>query len=296
MDLRARLFPLGDKSEGLLAKYLPQAVYESARCPVSVSDPVLSDIIRDGDEADGFWVSGELVLSREKRQQLTRFQPVARYALKETDRDYESNSKVADAAPPIDAGASEPIHLPRGFALSRISMKPNMVGVIGQWTSEYVVGAAVAQALKEEGFSGFELLPVLVTKSGTPYDGFFQLFSEVVLPPAVLDSSVERISSRFAEEDGRLRHLGCLGYSSTDLADRPDFARTAEPWATWSSPFWIVSAVVEALFKRLRFRGWHFRPILVTGTELYDTYEATWAKLRKLVAKASKSSFDGGIW
>ena len=213
MDLRARLFPLGDKSKGLLAKHLPHQVYESARCPVSVSDPVLIDIIRAGDGADGYWVSGELVLSASERRQITHFQPVARCALKETDRDYEFNSTVADAAPPIDAGASEPIHLPRGFALSRISMKPNMVGVIGQWTSEYVVGAAVAQAIKEKGFSGFDLLPVLVTESGTPYDGFFRLFSEVVLPPAVLDSSVERISLR-----RRRRAVSTVGYGEPDVA------------------------------------------------------------------------------
>jgi hypothetical protein len=108
---------------------------------------------------------------------------------------------------------------------------------------------------------------------------------------------VERIASTCPEEDGRLRHLGCLAYARHDLADRPDFNRTAEPWAgAWGWPSWVVSARVAAMLRAPAVRGWAFRPVVVEGTALDETYLRTWAQLRAIVAAAPAGRLDGGRW
>jgi hypothetical protein len=125
---------------------------------------------------------------------------------------------------------------------------------------------------------------------------FVQLFSDAILRPAIVDTSVERITSRRPEEDGHLRHLGCLTYEHSALEDRPDFNRTAEPWGGWHGwPSWVVSARVRDTFMASKLRGWDFRPVLVAKTELYAEYVNKWSALRAAVA-ASRSKIDGGRW
>ena len=197
----------------------------------------------------------------------------------------------------IDAGAHSPIRLVAGFTLSRIQMKPNTVGSIGDWTGEYVIGSAVGEVFKEAGLSGLSLEPVTNPKTGLPHEGYFQIYSKDILAAATIDCSVERVRSRFQEEDGHLRHLGCLSYPAVALVSRPDFSRTAEPWNGWHGwPSWVVTARVVSAFKQSKCRGWHFRPVLTTESDLYSQYISQWQQLCSAVAQTRKSQFDGGRW
>jgi hypothetical protein len=110
------------------------------------------------------------------------------------------------------------------------------------------------------------------------------------------DASIERIQSRYEEENGKLRQLGCLAYEPGDLEGRPDFNRTGEPWRWWGLPSWVVSSRVEHSFKQFGLRGWAFRPVFLAGSKVYEEYLGAWHELRRLVSKAGKSSFEGGRW
>ena len=105
-----------------------------------------------------------------------------------------------------------------------------MVGAIGDWTQEYVIGSGVAKLFQKAKLTGLSILPVRNPKTGAAHEGFSQIFSESILKPATIDCSVERIKSAFPSEDGQLQHMGCLSYAAADLEDTTDFSRTAEPW------------------------------------------------------------------
>ena len=276
----------------------PEAlVFTSARCPIAVADPILRRILEAGDTSDGFWVAGEATFSAKELRELSHFELVCRSVVRETDNDHKANAVACERAALIDHGGHAPIRLVAGFTLSRIQMKPNMVGSIGDWTQEYVIGSAVAEVFKEARLSGLSLGPVTNPKTGLAHERYFQICSEEILATATIDCSVERIQSRFSLENGHLRHLGCLSYSAAALLNRPDFNRTAEPWGGWHGwPSWVVSARVVSAFNQSKCRGWHFRPVLATDGELYSQYLSQWHQLCDAVAQTRKSQFDGGRW
>jgi len=299
MKLYARLFPLGDGSQGILDVLLREGVPRvvSARWPVAVDSPLLAEILQAGESTTGFWVAGEAVFSQADLNDMSHYEVVCRKVVKESPADYQLNAAVCQRAPLRDAGGEAPIRLASGFSLSRIPLKPHMVGAIGDWTEEYALGAAVAQTFTAANFSGCSFRPISHPKRPSPYQEFVHLYSESVLPPATLDCSIERIRSSFEGEDGQLRHLGCLSYASSDLVDTPDFARTAEPWGGWHGwPSWVVRASVKNRFIQHKLRGWAFRPILARDTALYTDYVRQWTTLCNLLQSCTKSSFDGGRW
>jgi hypothetical protein len=299
MKLYARLFPLCDNSQQILDVLLKNGVPRvvSARWPVAVDSPILAEILQAGESTKGFWVSGEAVFSQTELTEVSHYEAVCRKFVKESPADYEANAAACARAPLFDAGGDSPIRLASGFSLSRIPLKPNMVGAIGDWTQEYVVGSRTTGVFNSSALTGFCLRPISNPNRSSPYKDFFQLFSDFVLHPTVIDCSIERITSSSPGENGQLRHLGCLSYAESDLADTPDFSRTAEPWGGWHGwPLWVVRARVKQAFAAHKLRGWAFGPVLVSGTTLYDDYLKQWEQLSGLIRHCNRSKFDGGRW
>ena len=299
MELRARLFPFGDATHRALASVVPPESlrWQSSRCAVDFEDARLSRILEAGDTAKGFGVSGESVFSAAELGSVTHFELVCRAIARETDRDFQANDAVRQRTRPIDAGGERPIVLLAGLFLSRVRLKPNMVGSVGDWTQEYVIGSGIAEVITRAGWTGVTLLPITNPRTGAAYTEYFQIFSKALLPPAIVDCSVERIRSRYPDDDGSLRHLGCLVYERSALLDRPDFNRTAEPWGgAHGWPVWVVSARVEQTLKKAHLRGWHFRPVLTSGSDLYTEYVSKWTRLLAAVSASTRSKMDGGRW
>ena len=297
MKLKACLYPFGDDSFELLAALIPEKAREivSARWYVALDDPVLPKILNDGESTGGFGVSAEAVFSVAELREFSHFEVVCRKFISESNKDYELNMTACLRAPLTNRGGESPIRLANGFSLTRISLKPNMVGAIGDWTEEYLIGSAVADTFKSNNFSGVTFLPVCNPKTDAPHAEFFQIFSDSVLEPLEMDCSIERLQSDVPEEDGKLRHLGCLSYREEKLVDKPDFLRTAEPWGGWWGwPSWVVSSRVEETFRERKLRGWAFRPVLVADSKVHSSYLSQWAHLNELVSQCSGSRFDGG--
>lgn len=299
MHLNARLCPLGEKSLEVLQGLLPASSLKatSGRYPVAVDDSLLPAILQEGEKAGGFRVSGEAVFTRDELRGISHYEAVCRKFISETDKDYEHNFAAFQKTRFRACGGQEPIRLVSGFALSRMTLGPNRVGAIDQWTGEYVIGKAVADVFRQAGLTGWNLMPVLNPKTDDAYPDYFQLFSDVVMKPATIDCSVDLIRSEYPEEDGHLRHLGCLSYPAKHLQNMPDFTRTAEPWGGWfGQPVWVVSARVRDVFAAKKLKGWAFRPVLITESELYQCYLEQWQKLVGFIGKSSKSKLDGGRW
>jgi hypothetical protein len=300
MKLIARLYALNARLQQLLAAWLPgDAVPTSARFPVDIDDPVFARILAAGDAEKGaFWVGGETVFTPAELAGIGHFELVCRAVARESPADFSANDAVRGRTPLVDAGGAAPIRIVSELSLTRITLKPNRVASIGDWTQEYVLGAGVIKTFIDARLTGASFLPLMKMngKARVARTDFVQLFSDAIMRPAIVDASVERITSRFPEEDGFLRHLGCLAYTHSALENRPDFNRTAEPWGGFHGwPSWVVSARVRDVFMAGKLRGWHFRPVLVAKTELYAEYVKKWSALRSAVA-ASRSKMDGGRW
>jgi hypothetical protein len=297
MHLQARLFPRGAGSQRLIEAVVPpeRRQLTSSRVAVPLAD--IAAVLHAGDGVEGFGVNGEAVFTAADLATVSHFELVCRKVLAESPRDTDANLARTRATPLREAGGQAPIRLVTGLTLSRVSLAPNGVGGIGDWTNEFAVGSAVAAALAAAGVTGYTFVPLLKGTSGLFHDHLWQIVSDQILPPAIIDVSVERISSRFAEEDGDQRHLGCLAYDGDSLSDRPDVTRTAEPWAgSHGWPAWVVSRRVVELLRRSQVRGWHYRPVLVVGGPLYERYLADWQALAVAVAASSRSQFEGGRW
>ncbi len=299
MLLRARLHPLSDDSRAILKRLLPAKSMRptSDRYPVTVGDEILFKILQEGDSAGGFWVSAEAVFTKTELRSITHLETVCRKFIPESEKDYEHNANLYKKTKLISAGGEAPISLPYGFALTRIRLKPNMVGAIGEWTEEYVIGSAVVKVFEQAKFTGWSVKPVLNLKTQSPHPDFVQIFSDAILSAVMIDCSVERIKSAYPEENGHLRHLGCLSYPTIALENIPDFARTAEPWGGWhGQSSWVVSSRVAKAFTEHKLRGWAFRPVMVTESDLYRQYLEEWQVLCEAVARSTRSTFDGGRW
>ena len=298
MQVTAWLFPSSDKSRDELLRAIDPVEFQfiSARYGVRVGSPALERIFEATDAADGLKVSAGAVLSKLELRSLPFRELMCRSTARESDRDYELNNAACTATPLQDFGAEEPIRLFQGISLSRVKIKPNYVAGVGEWTDEYVLGTGVQQVFAAAGLSGYSLVPVMNPKTGSPWPEIAQIYSSSVLPRSMRDASVDRIESRFEDENGKLRQLGCLAYEPSDLEGRPDFNRTGEPWRWWGLPSWVVSSRVEHLFQQFRLRGWAFRPVFLAGSDLHAEYLGAWDELRRLVARTRNCSFEGGRW
>jgi hypothetical protein len=295
----ARLVTLDDETLRALKTLLPPGGPPAAGAAhaVDVFHPALPEILRAGDDRKGFFVSGEAVYAAAELAAVTHYELACRFIARESPADFAANDAVRKKTPLIEGRGRKPIRLMRGLSLSRISLKPNMVGSVGEWTNEYVAGAGVVQAFKNAGLTGVEFLPVYHPKSHAAHASVWQLFSDALVPLSIEDESVRRIRSRSPEEEGHLQHMGALVYESDALRDRPDFNRTCEQCAGWHGwPAWVVSARVKDVFTASTLRGWHFRPILTPEMPAYREYLTAWRALRDAVAATARSRLHGGRW
>jgi hypothetical protein len=152
MRLQARVHALDPSARARVVEVLgPGARQRSARYEVPLD--VLPRLLERGQPAS-FWVSGEAVFTRDDLASVTHFEAVCRSIAPETEADYEANFATMDATPARDAGGFAPMRLVRGFRLSRVKVPPNAIAAIGDWTGEYVLGAAVARILRDSDATG----------------------------------------------------------------------------------------------------------------------------------------------
>lgn len=189
----------------------------------------------------------------------------------------------------VETGSGWPVRLPQRIFLS----KPPAAGTIAhvdQWTGEYVMDNATADALRATRLTGWELAPVWKPKTRTAEPAFGQhLRTQALLPPALHTYSAFRAIPCGPRQTPR-RH-GLIGYSAAALAGAPDFARTAEPWEAWDIPEWTVSQAVRGFYEANGLRGWAFWPVLQEGTALFDEHEALWEETIALVRKGRGELF-----
>jgi hypothetical protein len=193
----------------------------------------------------------------------------------------ESKATLADYhADALHATASRwRVRLPQRMYLGQ-PVDAGTVAHVDQYTGEYVLGPAVAEALQASGLGGWELQPVLHWKTRQPQpEVALHLTTRELLPPAL-----EGVTTFETFDDGPARpstprRYGALSYAAGALDASPDFARTAEPWCEWSTPQWIVRQRVRSWYGQGGFKGWDFWPVLAQGSALHREHEDRWLQL-----------------
>ncbi len=195
--------------------------------------------------------------------------------------DAESRATLADYdADALHATAARwQVRLPRRMFLGK-PVPPETIAHVDQYTGEYVLGSAAAQALRSSGLTGWELQPVLHWKTLEPQPQVgMHLTTRALLPPALECASTFETFDDGPKATGTPRRFGALSYARGALEASPDFARTAEPWCEWSTPQWVVRQRVRSWYEDAGLRGWAFHPVLEEGTPLQREHEERWAAL-----------------
>jgi len=167
MELRARLCPFGDATHRVLRRSCrPSPCSGRAAAARSISrtlDCRGSSKRETGPRASGCRANRSLGRGAPLCHPLRA--GVSRHCAGDRPR-LSGQRRVRQRTRSMDAGGERPIVLLAGLFLSRVRLKPNMVGSVGDGTQEYVIGSGIADVITRAGWTGVTLLPITNPKTG----------------------------------------------------------------------------------------------------------------------------------
>jgi hypothetical protein len=208
-----------------------------------------------------------------------------RKTIGQTDADRKATWAAYDAETLQPSAGGWSVRLPQRIFLGK-APPPAAICHVDQWTGEYVLGPAAADALRGSGLTGWDLRPVLHHRTKAPQPFAWQLATRDLLPPVL--PGVNRFATRDngpAAQATPRRH-GLLVYPRGALAASPDFARTCEPWCENETPQWVVRQAVRAWYAQAALQGWDFWPVLEEGSDPCREHEARFGMLNESLAAA----------
>ena len=254
---------------------------------IDTSDPLLDRFLELTRHTAGSFFNPVMTFTPAELSQARYVQADCRGKIvRESARDYEANRARLDALDfhHVDGGPLR-IKIIDRLTFSKIDIPANAIGCAGDWMAEFIVGAAVASALRAASLSGYELRPVYHPKTGEAHPEFFHLYTKAIMPPAQLDATTIPLNT----ETRGWRELGCLSYSVSGQLE--DLNRTAENFSNNYMPLWVVSARVRACVLAAKLKGWAFRPVLEPGTPLHEAYRTLWSDLLSRTAVNPRNRF-----
>lgn len=234
---------------------------------------VLAHAAAEGERMSFLW---DVQFSAAEAAAASHLQVVCRKTVAQSasERSATLNDYRADALHPT--GSRWQVRLPRRVFLSK-TVPPATIAQVDQYTGEFVLGAAAAQALAAADFRGWQLQPVLHWKTLLPQPELgMHLTTQGLLPAALEGPTRFETFDNGPGQPSTPRRYGALSYAPQSLAATPDFGRTAEPWGAWSTPQWIVRQRVRAWVERNQLVGWNFWPVLEEGTALQREHQTRW--------------------
>lgn len=254
------------------------------------TSPAFDRLLEVSKTRGGCWFNPWMEFTAQELAQSRFFQLECRgKVIREKGGDHDLNIARLRSLPFITAGPGAKIRLLDRIALRGASVGPNQVACASEWMAEFVVSREVGRIFESEGLTGFTLRPVFDSKTRADYDTLFQLYTDHIMPRALVDATTP---AHRGQPDPEERHeLGCLAYDFGGNPPTADFHRTAEAWSNNDMPVWIVTARARECFERHKLRGWAFRPVLEAGTTLYLTYKQLWEDLFARVARSNPGHF-----
>jgi hypothetical protein len=218
----------------------------------------------------------------------THFEAVCRSTIAQTRADSKATMAAYHSDTLHPTASRWSVRLPQKIYLSK-PVAGTAISHVDDWTGEYVMGPEAAQALQASGLTGFELRPVLHHDAGASPPGGHHLVARELLPAALEDATTFETFDDGPRQPSTPRRYGLLSYAAGALADRPDLARTAEPWGAWRTPAWIVDQRARSWFEATQVRGWKFQPVLQHGSRLHAEHAQRWDEVLGQLREAGAS-------
>jgi hypothetical protein len=283
MRITIRALCTKEVDDAFLGDEAPEAV---VRLPdLDASSAEFDRLLEVSKSGRGCWFNSWMEFTAQELAQCRFFQLECRGKIvREKGGDWDLNIARLRSLPFIKAGPGARIRLLDRIALRGASVMPKAVACATDWMAEFVVSKEVGRIFESEGLTGFTLRPVYDTKKKADYETFFQLYTDHIMPRALVDATTLTYAGNTADDR---RQVACLTYDFAGSPPPGDFYRTAEAWSNNDMPVWIVSARVRELVARHKVRGWAFRPVLEAGTPLQLAYAQLWGDVFTRVAASN---------
>ncbi len=205
--------------------------------------------------------------------------------LKLGDSEANLNEYLIASSAPLEVWPSSPIKLPRGLILGRSLPKGDCIECL-DFAAEFVAGDAATEVLRSLPQDlGLELIPVFWSKERAREESVTHLHTTQIAPQVCLS---DEVWSEQHQGLHRWRRLGCLVYES--IRDLPEICRTAEPWAGWHEPQWIVDQRVREIVEGNKIKGWRYLPVLEEGSPAYLAHLEQVTAVRRALAWNPKAT------
>jgi hypothetical protein len=259
-------------------------------------DPRSDEFLRRAAGVVGFDLHPWLEFSKQEVSAARFLRLRCRKVIPDSNADFVRMRKEINALPWVGEDPYRKFRIPNRLFLSRLNLRPNQIGGVGEWSAEYVAPAGICAGFLDDGLSGLAALPVYHTKSEQQIDGYVQLFSESILPYRIIDSASlpmgstrgpSRVNPTIPGDERVYHKWGCYCYSTEAFANAKDFNRTGERMVAFEFPEWIVTQRVRDRYAARLLRGWAFDPVLEQGTEAFHAHEQLWQSLYTVLEECS---------
>lgn len=233
----------------------------------------------------GIVFSTDLKFSKEELNDVKFYSIRGMKFIKESKGDFSKNIDYEDRIDLTTTSDNYKIRLLKKIYLNKINLKPNYICGVGDGNIErrgdYITTSFVKDLIKKERFSGIDFLP-LYRSDNTIHDNFFQLYSDQVMPVAIIDNITSKIGRE--EVTSYLLNLHCFIYDYADIDFDYDFIRSAEPIFAAETPALIISNKVYKFINKVNIKGIKFEPVLDSNSQLYKDYLERWGKVFEKLA------------
>lgn len=254
-------------------------------------DPALERVLRGSASGSGLTLVPVIKFSKQEMEMSPWCEPLMKSLLKATDADFDDllslirNTKLQDKGGRLGKG----VRVLKLVRLSALKVGEREVACVSEGIPEYVLGPGVVSLFKAAGLNGWSTRHVINKKTGEPLSGGTLLWTDVFSGPVGQDHTLWKCTGTKGED--HFRFVGCMVIPAASLSHLPDFARTSEPLGINDFPAWIVSQRVRKLLDEKGVRGWKWRPVIESGSELHKRYMIVWEPLLNLVRLNPKNTF-----
>lgn len=160
------------------------------------------------------------------------------------------------------------------------ALKPESFAVCSGSGSQYFFGDNIAELMQKSGISGWSKYPVVHPVTNKQHDSLYMLGVMQELPEIIKD--VKYLGQ--SESGYNLNSLLMLEKSDLDKFELKDFSVTQENLAGDGSGLYCVTKRFYDFYQNNKLKGLKFKPVLITGTALYNQYVEKWTFLEQLFA------------
>jgi hypothetical protein len=223
----------------------------------------------------------QISFSADEFNQVRYFELVGEKFLKESSSEFNKNLKYEESKRLIPSGNNCKIRLIDKRFLRKVNLKPDTIGCVSEnRVADYIISDEIKAAFIKAGLRGVDYFPVYHINGKDIHQGYSQIFTREILPPAQLD-----LAFKILDNNGSVyfNKLGTFSYDYGGINPDADFFRSAEPIYCEHTSAMIVSESVYNCYNAEKLKGVIFKPVLDIDSDLYKHYIEKWSDIFRKV-------------